>query len=232
VSWSASAGATITSGGLATAMTPGSVTIKATQGNIFGTATMTVTTACMYTLSVVMEGPGGDTGTGSIVSSDGRINCPSICSATYNAGSSVTLSPFGQSGSTLFAGWSGGGCSGNGKCGLQINADTSVTARWTQTGSSLAYITVTPSNVSVYGGDAVRYTATGWWDDGSTRDITGNVSWSASPAGVTISSSGLAYNFVFGFPNTITATLGNIISTATVTVLNGAPPCYPLPVCP
>jgi hypothetical protein len=86
--------------------------------------------------------------------------------------------------------------------------------------SPLSYIAVTPTNVSVSGLDAVQYTATGTWDDGSTRDITGNVSWSASP-GATISSTGLAYNFVFGVPITITATLDNIIGTATVTVHQG-----------
>jgi hypothetical protein len=76
-----------------------------------------------YSLSIARNG----TGTGTVTSSDSLINCGVTCSASYNAGSSVTLSAAPFSGST-FAGWSGGGCSGTGGCTVQMNSATGVTA--------------------------------------------------------------------------------------------------------
>lgn len=76
-----------------------------------------------YPLSVASNG----TGFGTITSTDGRINCGATCSASYGAGSSVTLNATPLSGS-VFAGWSGGGCSGTGSCTVQVNAATNVTA--------------------------------------------------------------------------------------------------------
>jgi hypothetical protein len=46
------------------------------------------------------------TGAGTVTSNDGRINCGSTCSATYNAGTSVTLTAAAATGS-VFAGWGG-----------------------------------------------------------------------------------------------------------------------------
>ena len=76
-----------------------------------------------YNLSVGTIGSGA----GSIVSSDGRINCPSTCSAAYYTGSSVTLTAAANAGST-FDGWSGGGCSGTGICTIPLDSATNITA--------------------------------------------------------------------------------------------------------
>ena len=54
----------------------------------------------------------GGTGSGTVTSSPAGINCGSTCSATYNSGTSVTLTAAAASGST-FGGWSGA-CSGTG----------------------------------------------------------------------------------------------------------------------
>jgi CSLREA domain-containing protein len=91
------------------------VTMSADQ-NV--TATFTQIT---HTLAVSVKGtgPGTVTGTG--------IHCPGRCSHTYNFGTIVTLAATPATGST-FAGWSGGGCSGTGKCTVTINADQNVIA--------------------------------------------------------------------------------------------------------
>jgi hypothetical protein len=63
---------------------------------------------------------------GSVASSFGGINCRSSCTAAYNSGAMVTLTPTPASG-LGFTGWSGD-CSGTGSCLLDMTTDRSVTA--------------------------------------------------------------------------------------------------------
>jgi hypothetical protein len=75
----------------------------------------------VQTLTVTVSGGGSVTGE--------RINCPGTCSASYLAGSQVTLTPAAGSGS-VFSGWSGS-CSGSGACQVTMNGDLPVTATFT-----------------------------------------------------------------------------------------------------
>lgn len=62
-------------------------------------------------------------GTGS-----GTVTCNGgACASSYSEGKEVTLAATAASGST-FAGWSGGGCSGTGKCTVTVKAGMTVTA--------------------------------------------------------------------------------------------------------
>ena len=64
---------------------------------------------------------------GTVTSADGEIDCSSMCSASYPAGSVVTLTETPSSGATS-GGWSGGGCSGTGpSCAVTMNANQAVT---------------------------------------------------------------------------------------------------------
>jgi len=96
------------------------------------TATFEVTT---YALTVTKAG----TGSGTVTSSPGGINCGGTCSSSFASGSSVTLTAASNPDS-LFVGWSGGGCSGTGACTVIMDAAKSVTATFNQ------YITVTAPN--------------------------------------------------------------------------------------
>ena len=79
-----------------------------------------------YTLTVTKAG----TGSGTVTSNPAGINCGADCSETYNQGTSVTLTPTPDSGST-FTGWSGA-CSGTGTCTVNMTSDKAVTATFTQ----------------------------------------------------------------------------------------------------
>jgi uncharacterized repeat protein (TIGR02543 family) len=75
-----------------------------------------------YTLSVAKDG----TGTGTVTSSPGGINCGATCAYDFNENTSVTLTATPDAGST-FAGW-GGACSGTGTCTVNLTSPLTVTA--------------------------------------------------------------------------------------------------------
>jgi hypothetical protein len=76
-----------------------------------------------HTLSVTRAGAGS----GTVDSSTAGLDCGTICSHDFEEGAAVVLVADPAPGST-FAGWSGGGCSGTGRCQLAVNSDTNVTA--------------------------------------------------------------------------------------------------------
>jgi uncharacterized protein YjdB len=83
---------------------------------------------------------------------------------------------------------------------------------------TLTTITVTPSTPSVVAGNTLQMIATGSYDDGSTKNISGTATWTTSDSSVaTISSSGLLTGVATGTA-TITATSGAITGTTTATV--------------
>ena len=62
------------------------------------------------TVAIVKTVTNSGTGNGTVTSSPAGINCGSVCSASFNSGTLVTLTATPAAGST-FAGWSGTGCS-------------------------------------------------------------------------------------------------------------------------
>ena len=85
------------------------------------TATFTLKT---FALSVLTN---GGAGAGAVASTDNHIDCGATCTYTYNYGDAVTLNAT-PDGSSSFAGWLGGGCSGTGSCVVTVTAATTVTA--------------------------------------------------------------------------------------------------------
>ena len=100
------------------------------------------------------------TGTGSVTSSPSGISCGSTCSAAYTSGTVVTLTASADT-SNSFAGWSGGGCAGQGSCAVTMSAAKTVTATFTappsptdytlttlKSGAGTGYVTSSPSGIS------------------------------------------------------------------------------------
>jgi uncharacterized protein YjdB len=91
--------------------------------------------------------------------------------------------------------------------------------------AKLTSITVTPATASVTAGTSQAYTAIGNYDNGSTPDLTSQVTWSSSDIAVAqvsnaAGSKGVATSLIAGTA-TITATLSGITGSASLTV--GAP---------
>ncbi|PYM37872.1 MAG: hypothetical protein DME17_06470, partial [Candidatus Rokuibacteriota bacterium] len=116
-----------------------------------------------FTLTVSTAG----TGSGTVGSSDGLINCPGTCSATYPSGTSVTLTATPASGST-FAGWSGG-CGATNTCTVTLAGNTTVAATFGTAGVSA------PVLMWQYGGCLPGPSCdTGWYSSPAVADIDGD----------------------------------------------------------
>jgi hypothetical protein len=126
------------------------VTMNAAQ-----TVTATFTVIPSFMLSVVPSGAGS----GTVISTPSGIACGATCNASFQSGTQVTLSAAAGSGST-FAGWSGGGCSGDQTCTVTLGADTTVTASFAanSAGNLTLVAAVLPTSRSIaIGGTATAF---------------------------------------------------------------------------
>ena len=124
------------------------VTMNANQ-----TVTAVFSAAAPSTFALTVSRNG--TGSGTVTSNPAGINCGSTCVANFNSGASVTLTAAPTAGS-VFAGWSGGGCSGTGTCQVTMSSAQSVTATFniqqfaltiTKTGGGSGVVTSTPGGI-------------------------------------------------------------------------------------
>ena len=82
----------------------------------------------------------------------------------------------------------------------------------------LTSITVTPANHNLERGRTLQFTATGAYSNGSTNNVSSQVTWTSSNTGVaTINTSGLATGVATG-TTTISATLTNVVGSTMLTV--------------
>jgi Ca2+-binding RTX toxin-like protein len=104
----------------------GAVTVNMATGDKSCTATFTFNA---HPLVVIIRG----TGTGTVTSSDGAINCPGLCNASIAAGATEVLTATPGLNSTFSGSW-GGDCAAflaSPFCTLTIDGPTSVTATFT-----------------------------------------------------------------------------------------------------
>jgi len=121
------------------------------------------------------------TGSGTVTSAPAGINCPTTCTATFPAGTKVTLTPKAASDSA-FTAWTGGGCTGTAACTIALNSSQTVTA--TFQGFSLTASTLSPASVAA-GGSAtstVTLTATGGFDVANVKLSCSSITPAVTPA--------------------------------------------------
>lgn len=144
--------------------------------------------------------------------------------ATYSDGSSADLSSgvTWTSGAPTIASISGGTTRGLAEGSTTITAvysGVSGTANISVTAAVLESIAISPSSVTHGAGITTQFTAIGTYSDNTTENLTNTVTWvSNTPAVATIDSqSGLATGVTLGGA-TISATVGALSNTATLTV--------------
>ncbi len=167
--------------------TPGSQPASMHWEEASGDTCSTTYTYVPYTYPHPLVGPttfvvtvtNAGTGSGTVTSSPAGINCPGTCSATFTVPTTVTLTAA-AGGSSTFAGWSGGGCSGTGTC--VVTTAASVTATFTAN-TQLAAPTFSPTGpgpftttqtvtITCPAGATCGYTTDGSTPTGSAGTIT------------------------------------------------------------
>jgi hypothetical protein len=200
--------------GLVSGNAVGSATISATSGSITGSTLLTVTPAVVSSILVSPATATIPAGTTQQFTATGTFTDSSTQDVTdqatwiSSAGSVATVSGSGLAsavtvGATTITA-SIGSVSGNGT----LNVGPAV----------LQTITITPQDATMGKDTTLQFTATGNYSDSTTQDLTALVTWTSSDSQtVSISSSGLATGRQFGSV-TITATLGSVNSSTTLTV--------------
>jgi uncharacterized protein YjdB len=208
--------------GRATLLAAGTTTITASYGGMSASTTLTVATKKVTAIQVTPTNPTAVLG----------INQPFVAIAVYDDSSTggVTADATWTSLDTTVASVGNTGASTGVATPIKAGS-TTITATYqgvsgttllTVSGAKLTSIAITPSPLSVVVGGHQQLTATGTWDDKSTRDITTNVTWlSSSDATATVSnaagSRGL-FTAVSADSVTLTAAFQGVTGTLTATV--------------
>lgn len=217
--WSSSNTAVATiAAGLATAVTanPTAVTITATVSGVSGTAALTVTAPVLDSIAVTPANPSAPVGTLAQFTATGTYSDNSTQNLTATAswsssntavatiaagGLATALTP----GSTTIAAASG---SVSGSTGLSVVPST------------LTSIVIAGApTVTIAQGTTYQFTAWGYYNDGSRRNITNSAAWTSSnTAAATIGTFGLAQGIGGGLSTTITASLNSLSGTLALDV--------------
>lgn len=191
VTWQSSNAATASisnaagSNGLVTGVAPGTTSVSAVQGSVSSsTLKLTVTSATLQSISIIPTAPSVPAGIKQQLSATGTYSDGSqrdlTAEAVWQSSNAVAVSVSNAAGSSGLASALSQGLA-------TISAsDSGVTQQvsFTVTAATLTSIVVTPSTGSVAVNGSVQLTATGSYSDGTSRDLTGQLTWTSSAAGV------------------------------------------------
>lgn len=189
------------SNGLATSVGSGSTTIQATMGTVMGSTELTVQ-ATLSSIAVTPANPTIPQGKSEQFTATGTYSDAS----TQNITTSVTWSSSSTSVATISntAGSNGLATSlGSGSTTIQAKeGSVSGSTKLTVSSSSviLARLVVSPQYPTIAdNGKTQAFTATGYYTDDSTQDLTGTATWTSSNASVaTVNTSGTATSIALG----------------------------------
>ena len=221
VSWSSSAPgvATIASNGVSSGVGGGQTTITATMGAVSGSTNLTVTTATLAAIQISPPSPfvvigGSEQLSATAIYSDGT-------SANISASATWTSStPAVAAMSSTTPGLAVSTSVGETRISASFGGLAGTTTLTVQ--DQLSSIAIVPAFVSLVASQSQQFHATGNYASGITHDLTNSATWSSSATGTAaVSSSGLVTTTAAG-QATITASLGNVTGSETLTVLSPA----------
>lgn len=208
--------ASVNSSGMLTAVKAGSVTVTASMNSISGTAGVTVSAASVVLTAINVGVPSPSLAAGSTeqLTATGVYSDNSTQSLTSQVAWSSSDTTVGSvSAAGVLTGVKAGSVTLTATLGAISGAGSvSVTA------PALSSITVSPAAFSIASGQNKQLSATGFYVNGTSQDVTSQVTWtSLNTASATVSSSGLVSGVSAGSAN-ITANIGSISGTAVATV--------------
>ncbi|MDR3672032.1 MAG: Ig-like domain-containing protein [Holophaga sp.] len=220
VTWTAedASGAVTISGtsGLVTAVAAGSATIKATYGgSLSGTASLTVTTATLVSISVTRAQPSIAQGTTQQFTATGVFSnattqdLTSSASWTTDNGAAATISSI--------PGLVNGVAAGSATIKATYGG-LSGTASLAVTTATLVSVGVTPAQPSIGQATTQQFTATGVFSNATTQDLTSSASWTTDTSAAAISSTPGLVTGVAAGSATIKATYDGLSGSAFLTV--------------
>jgi trimeric autotransporter adhesin len=228
ITWQSSnpAVATITAGGLAKTLLPGTTTISASYGTVNQSTTLTVQppTSITVTPANVTTAVGASqqfTATGGFADGSTRdltslvtwsSSANGVATISNTAGSNGLASAAGNGATTITATLGGAGGPFVGSTRLDVK--------------TLSALDITPANTSVARGSTVKLSARATFNDGSTQDFTESATWTSSiPSIASVSnaagSKGLVSGNALGSAN-ITARAGSATASTTIQVTSGS----------
>ncbi|MDH4120792.1 MAG: Ig-like domain-containing protein [Deltaproteobacteria bacterium] len=236
VTWSSATttNATITAGGLATAVNGGTVggtsVISAVSGGITGTTTLTVGAAVLASIAVTPANPTVPRGTTQQFTATGTMSDGTAATLGAITWTSVTTTnatfTSGVNNTAVFTAVNGGTIGGTSVIQAVSGGVTGSTIL-TVGNPNLVSIVVTPANPTVPRGTTQQFTATGNYSDATTANLSAVATWSsATTTNATIlngASGGLATAVnggTIGGTSVISAVSGGITGTTTLTVGN------------
>ena len=208
--------------GLSSGVGVGQTTISATLGTVSGSTTLTVTAASLLSIAVNPANPTIAKGTAQQFTATGTYSDSTTqdltTTVTWASSAQVVATISNATGSNgLATGVSAGNTTISATLGT-VSGSTTLTV----TAANLVSINVTPANPSIAKGTTQQFKATGTYSDSSTQDLTTTVTWDSGTKTVaTISNAagteGLSSGVGVG-QSTITATLGSVSGSTTLTV--------------
>ena len=218
----ASVSTTAPTKGLAAGVSAGTTTISASMGSVTGSAQLTVTSATVTQITVTAPSSTLTLGLSQQYTASGNFSDGSTQDITdvaqwHSSNSnvaSITVSGFVTARTLL----------NNSPTAVTISASFGAvtgTTLLTVNAASVSSITIKPSNGSIAQGTKIAFTAIGTYNDGSTHDLTGVVTWSSDNTAVltVVPTNGLGSGVAPGQAN-VTATLGSLAPSVPIVVTN------------
>ena len=208
--------ASVSASGLVTALKAGSVTISASMNSVSGNAGLTVTAATVVLTAINVGTPSPSLAAGNTE----QLTATGVYSdnSTQALTSQVTWSSSDTTvGSVSAAGVLTGVKAGSVTLTATLGA-ISGAGSVSVTAPALSSITVSPAAFSIASGQNKQLSATGFYANGTSQDVTNQVTWNSQNTGsATVSSSGLVSGVSAGSA-TITASIGSTTGTAVATI--------------
>jgi len=209
--------------GLATGVSPGSVTISAASGSVSGSTILSVTPATLVSIAVIPANASIAYGTALQFAAIGTYTDnstqPLTATVTWSSSDLTVASISNASGSNGLATSTG---QGSATISAALGTVSGATG-FTVTPAALVSITVTPATPSIFAGTTLQFTATGTYSDGSTQNLSASATWVSSGTAIAsisnaAGSNGLSSAIGVGSVS-ISAAVGSVTSpAATLTV--------------